>query len=76
MEKVNINKDSKILVTDQIGQEIEVPSNPTRIVSLVPSQTELLSFFGLENSVVGITRFCVHPTNWFRNKTRIGGTKS
>jgi ABC-type Fe3+-hydroxamate transport system substrate-binding protein len=48
---------------------------PTRIVSLVPSQTELLYSLGLEDEVIGITKFCVHPAHWFRTKTRVGGTK-
>src|ERR1700733_1866873 len=48
---------------------------PRRIVSLVPSQTELLYWFGLEQETVGITKFCVHPDSWFHTKTRVGGTK-
>lgn len=51
------------------------PANPTRIVSLVPSQTELLADLGLEERVVGITKFCIHPENWRKTKTIIGGTK-
>ncbi len=47
-----------------------------RIISLVPSQTELLYDLGLDEEVVGITKFCVHPEQWFRTKTRIGGTKN
>lgn len=47
-----------------------------RIVSTVPSITELLSDLGLEDQVVGITKFCVHPALWFRTKNRIGGTKT
>ncbi|MCS6929029.1 MAG: helical backbone metal receptor [Saprospiraceae bacterium] len=49
---------------------------PQRIVSLVPSQTELLWSLGLEQEVVGITKFCVRPEAWFRQKTRVGGTKT
>jgi ABC-type Fe3+-hydroxamate transport system substrate-binding protein len=49
---------------------------PKKIVSLVPSQTELLHHLGLNEEVVGITKFCVHPNDWFRNKLRVGGTKS
>jgi len=49
---------------------------PKRIVSLVPSQTELLYWLGLEQETVGITKFCVHPDQWFRSKTRVGGTKA
>jgi len=47
-----------------------------RIISLVPSITEFLFYLNLENEVVGITKFCVHPKKWFRNKPRIGGTKN
>lgn len=47
-----------------------------RIVSLVPSQTELLYDLGLDAEVVGITKFCIHPEHWFRHKKRIGGTKN
>ena len=49
---------------------------PTRIVSLVPSQTELLHFLELELETIGITKFCVHPTSWHREKVKIGGTKN
>jgi len=49
---------------------------PKRIVSLVPSQTELLSYLGLDKEVIGITKFCVHPKEWFTNKQRVGGTKA
>lgn len=51
-------------------------ARPQRIISLVPSQTELLYDLGLEERVVGITKFCIHPDHWFRSKTRVGGTKT
>lgn len=60
---------------DQIGRIVQVPFPPQRIVSLVPSQTELLHDLGLDDRVAGITKFCVHPKEWFRSKTRVGGTK-
>jgi len=63
------------LHTDQLGRTIDIQSQPRTIVSLVPSQTELLHDLGLDNEVAGITKFCIHPAHWFRNKTRIGGTK-
>jgi ABC-type Fe3+-hydroxamate transport system substrate-binding protein len=62
--------------TDQLGRTIVLPRIPRRIISLVPSQTELLYALGLEGSVVGITRFCIHPDSWYRQKSRIGGTKA
>jgi len=61
---------------DQTGRSVTLASNPKRIISLVPSQTELLFDLGLDEEVVGITRFCIHPANWFHTKTRVGGTKS
>ena len=64
-----------IEVLDQLGGIIHLEKAPQRIVSLVPSQTELLYDLGLGNGVVGITKFCIHPDEWFRNKARIGGTK-
>lgn len=64
------------LVVDMLGRSVDVPEHPKRIVSLVPSQTELLADLGLEEEVVGITKFCVHPESWFRAKTRVGGTKT
>lgn len=46
-----------------------------RIISLVPSQTELLFDLGLENALVGITKFCVHPKHLLQSKEKVGGTK-
>src|SRR3954469_25049625 len=63
------------IFTDQLNRKIELSSVPKRIISLVPSQTELLYDLGLRDEVVGITKFCVHPKEWFRSKTRVGGTK-
>lgn len=60
---------------DQLERTIELKQTPKRIISLVPSQTELLFDLGLDEQVIGITKFCVHPEHWFRTKTRIGGTK-
>jgi ABC-type Fe3+-hydroxamate transport system substrate-binding protein len=61
--------------TDQLNRRIDLPSQPKRIISLVPSQTELLYDLGLRDEIVGITKFCIHPQEWFRTKTRVGGTK-
>lgn len=63
------------LFTDQTGRNVSLPVQPHRIISLVPSQTELLADLGLNEEVVGITKFCIHPQEWFRTKIRIGGTK-
>jgi ABC-type Fe3+-hydroxamate transport system substrate-binding protein len=66
----------KQIFTDQIGIQHSFENTPKRIVSLVPSQTELLYDLGLEESIVGITKFCVHPFHFKGIKTIVGGTKS
>jgi ABC-type Fe3+-hydroxamate transport system substrate-binding protein len=60
---------------DQTGHRIFLENPPKRIISLVPSQTELLFDLGLDEQVIGITKFCAHPPEWFYTKKRIGGTK-
>ncbi len=64
-----------IKVVDQLGRSVVLPETPERIVSLVPSLTEFLHYLSFDTEVIGITKFCVHPESWFRNKERIGGTK-
>ncbi|MBD3583980.1 helical backbone metal receptor [Flavobacterium selenitireducens] len=65
----------EILLRDQVGIEHRFTSTPKRIVSLVPSQTELLYELGLEANIVGITKFCVHPAHLKATKKIVGGTK-
>ena len=66
-----------MIFSDQLKRSVELPVwPPRRIVSLVPSQTELLCELGLESEVIGITKFCVHPRRWFESKQRVGGTKT
>lgn len=62
--------------TDQLNETILLDIIPKRIVSLVPSQTEFLFDIGLDKEVVGITKFCIHPYNWLKSKTIVGGTKN
>ncbi len=50
-------------------------TRPQRIVSTVPSQTELLVDLGLGDALVGITAYCVRPKGLLKQKTIIGGTK-
>ncbi len=47
-----------------------------RIISLVPSLTELLFDLGLEEQIIGRTRFCVHPKPQIEDVKIIGGTKN
>ncbi len=59
-----------------MGNGIQLSAPPRRIVSLVPSQTELLFDLGLDTEVVGITKYCVHPEHWQKTKVLVGGTKN
>ncbi|HKZ38005.1 MAG TPA: helical backbone metal receptor [Chryseolinea sp.] len=61
--------------SDQMGNQVLLTRPPQRIVSLVPSQTELLFDLGLDQTVLGITKFCIHPPDWLTRKVIVGGTK-
>jgi ABC-type Fe3+-hydroxamate transport system substrate-binding protein len=63
-------------VTDQMGRRVAVPFPPQRIVSLVPSQTELLFDLGLGEKIVGVTKFCIHPAEARAKSAVVGGTKN
>ncbi len=65
------------LVKDQLGREVFIETKlPLKIISLVPSQTELLFDLGLNAEIIGITKFCVHPKEKVALKEKIGGTKN
>lgn len=64
-----------MIFTDQMNRRCVLDKKPGRIVSLVPSQSELLWDLGLQNELAGITKFCIHPEEMFRSVQRIGGTK-
>ena len=59
---------------DQTGWRLSLQEPPKRIVSLVPSQTELLHNLGVMNFLVGRTKFCIHP-NEIQAIPVVGGTK-
>jgi ABC-type Fe3+-hydroxamate transport system substrate-binding protein len=69
---------TKMKMIDAIGNEhfAVTPGGATpRIVSLVPSLTELLCDLGLSSWLVGRTGFCIHPAGIVRTIPKIGGTK-
>jgi len=65
-----------MVFTDQLGNKLTLENTPKRIVCLVPSITELLVDLGLDEHIVGVTKFCVHPDYIRKNKTVVGGTKT
>ena len=61
-----------LTVKDDRGKSIEFKERPRRIVSLVPTQTELLFSLGLGNDVVGVTTYCNYPEA-AKHKEEVGG---
>jgi ABC-type Fe3+-hydroxamate transport system substrate-binding protein len=60
---------------DQLNRKVEIKEFPKRIISLVPSQTELLFDLGVGENVVGVTKYCIHPKEKIKKIAKIGGTK-
>lgn len=69
LKDVNVTTNAKFM-------DPNAPHVPQRIISVVPSQTELLFDLGLDAEIVGITKFCIHPANKVQYKTSVGGTKT
>lgn len=65
-----------IQLKDQMGSLLNFKQAPLRIVSLVPSISELIWDLGLHDELVGITKFCIHPENLRKEKAIVGGTKN
>jgi hypothetical protein len=63
-------------IVDAAGNRHATAGDDARIVSLVPSITELLFALGLDQQIVGRTGFCVHPRERVRAVPKVGGTKS
>lgn len=61
---------------DAQGTEHPTATGAVRIVSLVPSITELLFDLGLQENIVGRTGFCIHPKALVRRVAKVGGTKT
>lgn len=59
-------------VTDPTGRQVTIEQTPRRIVSLVPSVTELMYAIGAQDLLVGVTDFCDYPPA-ARAKPRVGG---
>lgn len=60
---------------DQLNRVITLNNTPKRIITIVPSQTELLLYIGLDKEIAGITNFCVHPADKLKAIPRVGGPK-
>jgi len=75
-ERAGRSPASELVATaDALGVHHPVATAGARIVSLVPSITELLFSLGLGSRVVGRTGFCIHPREQVRAVPKVGGTK-
>lgn len=61
-----------LTLTDDTGRQVKLKKTPKRIVSLAPSNTEILFALGLGHRVVGVTTFCDYPPE-AKKKEKIGG---
>ncbi|MBN2681310.1 MAG: ABC transporter substrate-binding protein [Bacteroidales bacterium] len=61
---------------DHLNRKILVNFPPKRIISLVPSISELIYDLDLDKELVGITRYCIHPGSLLKEKTIVGGTEN
>lgn len=65
-----------IQLKDQMGRLLTFEQPPKRIVSLVPSLSELIWDMNLNTELIGVTKFCVHPESLRKEKVIVGGTKN
>lgn len=64
------------MLTDAIGRQVEIVEKPEKIISLDPAITETLFDLGCDESIVGRTRFCIHPKDKVDQALNVGGTKT
>ncbi|PKM78072.1 MAG: cobalamin-binding protein [Firmicutes bacterium HGW-Firmicutes-15] len=73
-DKPKDNTSFPVTITDDMGRKVTLKTEPKRIVSLAPSNTEILFFLGLGDRVVGVTSYCDYPEE-AKLITKIGGFK-
>ncbi len=64
-----------VTVKDCRGKSIKIATEPKRIVSIAPSNTEILFALGLDKQIVGVTRFCNYPAS-AKKKTQVGDLRT
>jgi len=67
-----VNPTSTGALVDDLGRSVDIEGIPQRIVSLDPSNTEILFALGLGDKVVGVTEFCSYPAEVL-DKGKVGG---
>lgn len=63
------------IITDHTGRQVNISIAPKRIITICPAITETLFELGLENEIVGRTKYCIFPEGIVENVPIVGGTK-
>lgn len=74
-DKQKTDTSKSIIYTDAMQRQVNIPQVPKRIVSMAPSNTEMLFAIGLNEEIVGVTKFCDYPES-AKSKRKIGGYSS
>ena len=67
-----LSRAQAIRVADDVGKMLVLAGPPKRIISLAPNITEILFALGLDDRIIGVTRYCDYPPA-AKSKTKIGG---
>ena len=63
------------LLTDHLGRQVNTVHSPKRIISICPAITETLFALGLENEIIGRTKYCIFPKGVVENVQVVGDSK-
>ncbi|GGA38119.1 ABC transporter substrate-binding protein [Psychrobacillus lasiicapitis] len=63
------------IFNDHTGRQVNIPATPKRIISICPAITETLFTLGLQDEIVGRTKYCIFPEDIVESVEKIGGTK-
>lgn len=72
LNNISLAQEFPLTVIDSSGKEVTIPKEPKTIVSLAPSNTEILFALGLGNKVIGVTTYCNYPPE-AQDRIKIGG---
>jgi iron complex transport system substrate-binding protein len=73
VEPVTVTATLPFTLTDSLGREVIIAALPQRIVSLAPSNTEILFAVGAGDQVVGVTEYCNYPPEAKEGREIVGG---
>ena len=72
LSTISLSQEFPLTIMDALGREVSISRQPETIVSLAPSNTEILFALGLGDKVIAVSEYCNYPLE-VQNKTKIGG---